>query len=76
MTLTQNDLQAIGSLIDQKLDKKLEPIEKKLGGIEKEVKKIKQDTTYIINALDKELMRDAKRVDRVERQLNLPPLAD
>ncbi len=76
MSLTQNDLQAIGSLIDQKLDKKLEPIEKKLGGIEKEVRKIKKDTTYIIDALDKELMHHATRVDRIERQLKLPPLVD
>ena len=80
MTLTNNDLQAIGSLIDekldQKLDQKLKPIEKRLGKIETEVKKIKKDTTYIIDTLDKEIMHQAKRVDRIEHHLGITQVGD
>jgi hypothetical protein len=69
MTLTQTDLNAIGSVIDQKLDEKLEPIKKDL-------KKLRKDTTYIIGALDKELMRQTKRIDRIENHQHLLPVAD
>lgn len=73
MTLTQTDLSAIGNLIDQKLDEKLD---QKLEPIKKDLKKLKKDTKYIIGALDKELMHQAKRVDRIENHLHLPPIAD
>jgi predicted RNase H-like nuclease (RuvC/YqgF family) len=76
MNLTNDDLQAIGNLIDQKLDKRISPIDKRLSSIEKDVKSIKEDTTSIIDALDKELMHQAKRVDRIERKLELPPYSD
>jgi hypothetical protein len=83
MTLTQTDLNAIGSLIDQKLENKLKPIENRLGSVEtklnsveKEVKNIKKDTTYIIGTLDKELMYQTKRIDRIENHQHLLPVAD
>jgi hypothetical protein len=76
MTLTNDDLQAIRLVVNDEVGGQLEPIKQKLGIIEKEVKKIKKDTTYIIDVLDRELMHQTKRVDQIENHLHLPPITD
>lgn len=70
MTLTQNDLQAIGSLIDEKLDKKLKNTETKI------IKQMKKETKQIVKFFDEEYLGHDKRIKRIEKQFNLPPLAD
>jgi hypothetical protein len=41
MALTQEDLQAIGQVIDQKLDTRLKPMEQRFGGLETTVGQMK-----------------------------------
>lgn len=74
MTLTHDDLQAIGNLIDTKLDQKLD---KKFNEFEVRLtKKMKQETKTIVNFFDKEYLGHDKRIKRLEKHLQLPPIAD
>ena len=66
MSLTQNDLSAIGTLMDQKLDQ----TEKKI------IKQMKQETKAIVNFFDKEYLGHDKRIKRLENRLHLPPIAE
>lgn len=67
MNLTLKDLEAIGNLIDHKLEEKLD---EKLSPILKDLKILRKDTSYIIDALlDRELMHQDKRIDKIERHL-------
>ena len=63
MTLTSNDLSAIGNLIDQKMDK----VSKKL------IKQMKQETKQIVNFFDEEFLGHDKRIKRIENHLHLSP---
>ncbi len=80
--LTQNDLQAIGKIIDNKFDSRLPLIENKLGLLEtKLTKKIDRLDKSMNRKLDVVISyfehRDVdleKRVDRIETHLSLAPL--
>lgn len=67
--LTKKDLHDIGELIDTKLESKLKPIKKTLREMND-----KLDTT--IRFFDSSTVSHEKRITRVEKHLNLPPLAD
>ena len=69
MTLTQDDLQAIGTMIDQKLDEKLD---QKLKPIKKDLSNIKKTVETTAKLLDLEQMRQRKQIKRLEENLNLP----
>lgn len=47
MALTNEDLKAIGSLMDEKLDVRLAPIEQKVGTIEQKLSAIENDIAEI-----------------------------
>jgi hypothetical protein len=80
MNLDKSDLQAIGNLIDEKMEAKLElklspinkrldKIDKKIDRMDKQINNIKKDTTEIINFLDKDIMHLSKRTKRLESHL-------
>jgi len=78
MTLTKHDLQAIGTLVDERLDTKLEPVKKDLATVKKDVKVIKKDVKQIrtdINStlgyIDKQDKSLGVRITKVEQHLNL-----
>ncbi len=66
MTLTNNDLQAIGTLIDQKLEKQSQKL----------VRQMKKETKQIVKFFDREYSDHDKRIKRIENHLDLPPLND
>ena len=79
MPLTKSDLQQIGNAVDERLKKRLGPIELRFTPIEKDLKYLKKK----INKMDKTLDAVArnydegdvalgKRVKRIETHLNLP----
>ena len=87
MILTQQDLQAIGNLIDEKLESKLEEkleskleekieskLEEKLKPIKRDLKSIKKTLDTTISFFDQELVDHNKRLNRVETTLGLSPL--
>lgn len=51
-------------------------IDKKLRPIKSDIKKIKRDTAYTVDFLDREDIKLRRRVDRVESVLSLTPLSD
>ena len=53
MALTKDDLQAIASLIDSKLDEKLSPVNERLDGIEERLDGIEERLDGIEERLDK-----------------------
>jgi hypothetical protein len=62
-------------LINHAIQTQVPPlIRKEISPIKRTLSKLKKDTTYIINALDRDLMSTAKRVDRIEKELHLSPL--
>lgn len=66
MALTQKDLQAIGNLMDQKLEKNTEKI----------LKQMKKETKTIVKFFDKEYLGHDRRIKRIETHLDLSPLND
>lgn len=82
--LTQEDLIAIGNVVDKKLtqrfseqdekwNKKLdEKFKKELKPIKSELKKIRKDSNSIIKFFDNEIMGINKRVDRLEDYIQMP----
>ena len=75
--LTNTDLQAIGKIVDQRLDKKLDiklkPIKFKLNKLDIKLNKIDNKLDATINLFDNDVNNLYKRMDRVENKLNLPP---
>ncbi|MEK7159883.1 MAG: hypothetical protein AAB702_00165 [Patescibacteria group bacterium] len=69
--LTNNDLQQIGEVIDERLGKRLNPIEKDIKDVKKRVKKIEKTVDVMIDQFDGEIVRTQKRVSRIENHLNL-----
>lgn len=53
MALTKDDLQAIASLIDSKLDEKLSPVNERLDGIDERLDKVNERLDGIEERLDK-----------------------
>jgi septal ring factor EnvC (AmiA/AmiB activator) len=79
--MTNNDLNQISQILDQKLKpiqqelqqhgKMLEGNGKQLEGHGKMLKSLKKDQNTILNMLDKEQMDQRKRLKRVEEHLSL-----
>ncbi len=61
MTLTNDDLQAMGSVVDQKLK-----------SIKIDIRHIKKIVDTTAKLLDLEQMRQKKQIKRIEEHLNLP----
>jgi len=86
--LTQNDLQAIGKIIDEKispLETKMGAFESKMGSFEKKLSSLDKKTNrgfksvdrkldVIINYFDHQDIDIRKRVNRIELHLGLVPL--
>ena len=73
--LTKQDLNAIGNLIDTKLESKLEeklrPIHKDIKVIKKDLKKLQGDLTSTINYFDKRDDSVKSAIIKTRRELNL-----
>lgn len=86
MTLTQKDLSQIGQIVKDQvkpIDVRLQSVEKNVTGIdtrlrsvEKDVKKIKKDTKYTVDFLDRNIIKLDKRTKRIENHLDLPLLPE
>lgn len=76
--LTQDDLQAIGRIINETLDLRLPMIEKKIGLQDKKTnrgfKSIDKKLNMIINYFDHQDIDTRKRLNRIEVHLALSPL--
>ncbi len=82
MTLTNDDLQAIGTIIDQKLkpikediqqvQKLNSVIDQKLKPIKEDIQQIKKITATTAKLLDLEQMRQRKQIKRIEEHFQLP----
>ncbi|MBI4130045.1 hypothetical protein HY468_01875 [Candidatus Roizmanbacteria bacterium] len=70
--LNQQDLIAIGKIIDLKLEEKLE---QKLKPIKKKLTRLERLSNTIIRSFDREYIYLRKRVDRIEDHLHLSPLS-
>ncbi|MBI4091975.1 MAG: hypothetical protein HY427_02110 [Candidatus Levybacteria bacterium] len=81
--LTKSDLQKIGSVVDDrletKLEKKLEPIKKDLTDVKKDIKylrkkvnKIDKTVSVLVERSDREETLLKQRVKRIEEHLDLP----
>ena len=66
MALTKEDLKALSDLLDERLDKRLEPMEKKLDKIESRLDTIENRLDTIENRLD----TIESRLDKVESRLD------
>ena len=72
--LTKNDLDQI----EQRLSKQLKSIKldqrlsKQLKSIKLDLSKIKKDTSYTVNFLDREQLKLGERVKKIEKHLELP----
>lgn len=81
--LTQEDLHAIGKLIDKKLDSKLEikfnllekkiedKFERSLKPLRTDIRKMRRDMNSIIHVFDNEVIDLKDRVERIESHLHL-----
>ena len=78
--LTKTDINAIGTLIDEKLERKLEskfntklnPIHDDVRIIKKDVKKLKRDVNGVIKMSDRGLLDLQKRTRKIEVHLGFP----
>lgn len=76
--LTKQDLNAIGSLIDTKLQKGLAPLhsdiknlQKDMTVVKKDVKKLRKDLTKTINFFDNSSISTREKVNKTRRDLGL-----
>jgi hypothetical protein len=75
--LTKQDLKNIGTLIDTKLETKLESkFDEKLKPIKKTLKEMNNKLDTAIRFFDTSTIGHEKRIKRIEKHLDLPPLAD
>jgi len=86
MALTKSDLQQIGNVVDERLGKRLTPVEKRLGNIEerlnpveKGIKALRKDVRYLKKTVDiiagnydEGDVLLARRVKKIEEHLSLP----
>ena len=76
--LTQNDLQAIGKIINDILDSRLPLIENKIESQDKKMnrgfKSVDKKLDVIINYFDHQDIDIRKRLNRIEAHLSLVPL--
>lgn len=69
--LTKDDLIAIGQVIDQRLDKRLEPFTKDVRGMKSDLRKVQKDVRVMLAVLDRADVELSKRVERIEQHLGL-----
>lgn len=80
MSLTKDDLQQIGTIIDEslevkleeKLESKLEPIKKDLKHLKTKVNKIDKTVSLIAKNYDEGDVKLDRRLTKLEKHLNLP----
>jgi DNA anti-recombination protein RmuC len=86
--LKNGDLKAIEKIVDQSVERKLEPVKKDIGvlrqdvgglkndmkSVTKGIKHIKKNVDVMIDSFNRDDMRLQKRVKRVEEHLHLPPV--
>ncbi len=82
--LTKTDLNAIGRVVDQRLDthlegklndrldKKLFPINSDISDIKRNVRKVKKDVSVLIKMADRKLVQVESRVKAIEKHLGFP----
>ena len=71
--LTKQDLNAIGGIIDDKLEEKLESkLEEKLAPIKKDIKKIQKTLDTAIDRFDQNDIKIVDNVRKIQTHLNLP----
>lgn len=69
--LTKQDLNAIGGLIDTKLESKLSPINSNISEIKKDLKHVKKVLDQTAYTLDKDNLSTLARVKRIESNLGI-----
>ena len=69
--LTKDDLIAIGQVIDQRLDKRLEPFTKDVRSMKSDLRKVQKDVRVMLAVLDRADVELSKRVERIEQHLGL-----
>lgn len=62
--LTKNDVKQIGKVLDERLDKKIYPLQK-------DIKQMKKDLKTVINVFDIEILDMRSRLLRIEKHLDL-----
>lgn len=85
MTLTSQDLSAIGQLFNESFDRKFEPafnkafdpsFNKKFAPIKKKINKMARDLDTVIRSTDRRITAHTTRLRLIENHLNLPTPAD
>lgn len=77
--LTKSDLKALDEKLDQKLDpikKDITEMRKDITVMRKDITEIRKDSKTIVNYFDNEYLELRTRVERIERIMNLSPLAN
>jgi len=72
--LTKDDLISIGQVIDQRFDKRLEPLSKEIKDIKSDLRKVQKDVRVMLAVLDRADVELYKRVERIEEHLGLSKL--
>lgn len=77
--LNDSDLKKIKGVVHDTIHEETpgiveEIVEKKLKPVNKDLRKIKKDLTTVIDYFDRGQMKLEKRVDRIEKHLDLPPI--
>lgn len=70
--LTKDDLQQIGTVVQNQIQKELEPIKKDLSEVKKKVTRIEKTVNIMVKAFDEEEVRLHKRVTKIEQHLGFP----
>jgi hypothetical protein len=72
--LTKDDLITIGQVIDQRFDKRLEPLSKEIKDIKSDLRKVQKDVRVMLAVLNRADVELYKRVERIEEHLGLSKL--
>jgi hypothetical protein len=67
--LTKDEVEQLGQLLDQRLDRKFD---QKLKPIKKNLRAVKKTVDVMARLLDSEQMRQRKRIDKIEDHVGLP----
>lgn len=71
--LTKNDLEQIDKLLKNRLDDRINPLEKRMGTFEGLQKRQGKKLDLIISYFDRDITRLARKVDRLEKHAGLLP---
>ena len=61
--LTKDDFIAIGQVIDQRLDKRLEPFTKDVRSMKSDLRKVQKDVRVILAVLDRQVLNYTKELN-------------